>query len=112
MYLDEDVPFSFSLALQNRSVEVTTTEDAGNKGLSDAGQLAFAVKHEMALFTHNRKDFILLHNDTMGKGKGHSGIIVADQLPIGMLLRRFMKLWFSVSAGDMKGRLEFLSNWK
>lgn len=112
VYLDEDVPFSFAQALLNRSVDVVTTQEAGNKGLSDADQLAFAAKNEMTIFTHNRKDFILLRNDYIHKEERHSGIIVSDQLPTGMLLRRFMKLWFSLSAGDMKDRFEFLSNWK
>jgi len=112
VYLDEDVPVSFAQALVNRGVDVITTQEAGNKGLSDDEQLAFAAKAERTLFTHNRKDFILLHNDYMQKGKRHSGIVIADQLPTGMLLRRFMKLWFSLNAVDLKDNLEFLSNWK
>jgi len=44
--------------------------------------------------------------------KTHSGIILSDQLPVGTMLKRVMKLWFSLSPEDMKNRLEFLSNWK
>jgi len=112
IYLDEDVPVSFAHALLNRSVDVATTQEAGNSGLSDANQLVFAAKTGKVIFTHNRKDFIMLHKEHRQKEKSHSGIIVADQLPTGLLLRRFMKLWFSMNAADMKDRLEFLSNWK
>jgi hypothetical protein len=69
-------------------------------------------KVQRTIFTHNKKDFILLHNEYLQNGKEHSGIILSDQLPIGVLLRRFMKLWFTISADDMKNRLEYLSNWK
>ncbi|MBE0427899.1 MAG: hypothetical protein IBX72_14795 [Nitrospirae bacterium] len=72
----------------------------------------YAVKEKRTIFTHNKKDFILLHNEYSLNKKEHSGIILSDQLPTGILLRRFMKLWFTISAEDMKNRFEFLSNWK
>ena len=112
IYLDEDVPLSFAQALINRGVDVLTTHQAGNARLSDDAQLAFAANAGRTLFTHNKEDFILLHNRYREKAKGHAGIIVADQLPVGMLLRRFMKLWFSLNPSDLEDRLEFLSNWK
>ncbi len=111
-YVDEDVPLSLSQALRNRGVDCITTQEAGNKGLSDAEQLAFSATNGRTIVTHNKKDFILLHNEYARSGKIHAGIVVADQLPIGMTLRRFMKLWFSVSIEDMVSRLEFLNNWK
>jgi len=64
------------------------------------------------LITHNKKDFIYLHNEYMRAGKTHAGIVVADQLSVGVTLRRFMKPWFSARNVDMVNRLEFLSNWK
>jgi predicted nuclease of predicted toxin-antitoxin system len=75
-YIDEDVAISFSQALSNRGVDVITTQDAGNKSLSDAEQLAYAVGEGRAIVTHNRKDFILLYNDFVFSGKSHPGIIV------------------------------------
>ena len=111
-YVDEDVPLSFAQALRNRGVDCITTQEAGNKGLSDAEQLAFSAEKSRTIVTHNKKDFILLHNEYARAGKTHPGIVVADQLPVGLTLRRFMKLWFSRTSEDMANRLEFLSNWK
>jgi len=112
LYLDEDVPLSFAEALINRGVDAITTQQAGNYKKSDPEQLVYAVKEGRTIFTHNKKDFMLLHNECLGTGKEHSGIILSDQLPVGTLLKRFMKLWFSLTASDMKNRLEFLSNWR
>jgi|SRR3989304_3876766 len=112
LYLDEDVPRSFAQALLNRGVDVITTQQVQQEALSDIEQLEYAIKRQRAIFTHNKKDFISLHRRYLQQGKNHSGIIMSDQLPIGTLLRKFMKLWFSVSAKDMKDRVEFLSSWK
>ncbi|MBI4822861.1 MAG: DUF5615 family PIN-like protein [Nitrospirae bacterium] len=112
LYLDEDVPLSFAQALLNRGVDVITTQQAGNYNLSDKEQLIFAVKGKRAIFTHNKKDFKVLHDEFISHGKEHSGIILSDQLPVGVLLKRLMKLWFTLRAGDIKNRVEFLSNWK
>lgn len=111
-YLDEDVPFSLAQALRNRGVDCITTQEAGNKGLSDAEQIAFTAENNRTIVTHNKKDFILLHNSYARTENKHAGIVVADQLPIGITLRRFMKLWFSATKDDMVNRLEFLSNWQ
>lgn len=108
LYLDEDIPFAFAQALLNRGVDIVTTQQVKNNSLSDEEQLHYAT----TIFTHNKKDFILLHNKYLQNKKIHAGIVLSNQLPIGILLRRFMKLWFTLSAEDMKNRLEFLSNWK
>jgi predicted nuclease of predicted toxin-antitoxin system len=112
VYIDEDVPFSFAQALLNRGVDVVTTHQAGNDGKSDVEQLLYAASEGRVIFTHNKRDFRLLDNEYLQTGKEHSGIVLSDQLPIGIMLKRFMKLWFALSATDMKNRLEFLSNWK
>jgi predicted nuclease of predicted toxin-antitoxin system len=83
-YVDEDVPLSFSQALRNRGVDSVTTQESGNKGLSDAEQLAYSAQNLRTIITHNKKDFILLHNEYARFGKMHAGIIVADQLPVGL----------------------------
>ncbi len=112
VYIDEDIPFSFAQSLLNRGVDVVTTQQAGNSGMSDAEQLQYAAKEGRTIFTHNKRDFRLLHNEYLQTGMDLSGIVVSDQLPIGTMLRRFMKFWFALSAADMNNRLEFLSNWK
>lgn len=111
-YLDEDVPASLAQALQNRGIDAVTTQAAGNIAASDLAQLLYATENRRVIITHNIRDFILLHKDFLDTGQPHFGIIVSDQLPIGTLLKRSMKLWFSLEAEEMKSRLEFLSSWK
>jgi hypothetical protein len=112
LYLDEDIPLALALSLSNRGVDVVTTQAAGNIGKSDREQLTFAAGQGRALLTHNKKDFILLHQECVNSGVAHSGIIVSDQVPVGVLLRRLMRLWFTVSREDMGRRVEFLSSWR
>ncbi len=108
LYLDEDVPLAFAQALSNRGVDVLTTQKASNLEASDTQQLIFAIKERRAIFTHNNKDYVLLHKEYLRCKKEHHGIILSDQLSIGVLLKRFMKLWFALNEMDMKCRLEFL----
>ncbi len=112
VYLDEDVPLGFAQALSNRGVDVLTTQQVENGGNSDPEQLVYTTEGGRTIFTHNKKDFILLNNDYLSFGEKHCGIILSDQLPIGVLLKRFMNLWFVLNAKDMETRLEFLSSWK
>ena len=112
VYLDEDIPFSFAQALLNRGVDVLQTQLVGNTGKTDSEQLEYAIAKGRTILTHNKKHFILLHNEFLHSDRSHKGIIITDQLPVGMLLKRFMRLWFSLSAEDMNNRLEFLSAWK
>lgn len=112
LYLDEDVTVSFAQALKIRGVDALTTQEARNKGLDDINQLNFAANSGRVLFTHNKGDFARIHKIYSSQGKAHCGIVISDQLPVGVLLKRFMKLWFKLSAEDMNNRLEYLSSWK
>lgn len=111
LYLDEDVDISLAKALQQKGIDVLTTQEAGKKRLSDAEQLEFAVNTKRILLTHNKRDFILLHKNYIFEGREHHGIILSDQRPIGETLRGLSKLIFSLTAEQMKNRREFLSNW-
>jgi len=54
----------------------------------------------------------MIHDQRMRIGRSHAGIVLSDQLSIGVILRRLMKLYYSVTLEDMKNRLEYLSAWK
>jgi predicted nuclease of predicted toxin-antitoxin system len=112
LYLDEDVAVQLARALQQRGIDVRTTQNAGMAQSSDEQQVAFAAEQRRAILTHNKRDFILIHQKYLEQGDKHSGIIVADQDKLGSLVRRVSKLWFSVSAEKMKNRLEFLGSWQ
>lgn len=111
-YLDEDIDVALEQALINRGVEAVSTLKAGKIGNTDEEQLSFAKSEKRITVTHNVRDFVILHKKFLDNDRTHSGIIVSDQLPIGTLLKRVMKLWFTLGAKDMENRIEFLSNWK
>ena|SRR5699024_7123031 len=111
-YLDEDVDISLQQALTNRGVEIMTTQGAGNIGNTDYEQLMFATGENRVIITHNTRDFMILHKNFLMKNNTHSGMVVSDQLPVGTLLKRVMKLWFTLNANDMQNRIEFLSSWR
>jgi hypothetical protein len=112
LYLDEHVQSALAEALRARGVDILTTQEAKNIGLHDMGQLAFAAENRRSLFSYDKRHFARIHYEWMIMKKQHAGIILSDQLTIGLLLRRFMKLHFSLNAEDMINRLEYLSSWK
>lgn len=89
-----------------------TALEAGLMGVPDDVQLNHAADQGRVLLTFNRGDFVHLHIEYLNQGKGHTGIIVSDQLPIGVLLRRLLKLIDARNADEMQNWLEFLSNWR
>jgi hypothetical protein len=112
LYLDEHIQLALAEALRARGVDVLTTQEVGNVGLGDLGQLTFATESKRSLFSYNKRHFAKIHYEWMDLKTPHRGIILSDQLAIGTVLRRLMKLYFSLNSEDMKNRLEYLSAWK
>lgn len=112
LYLDEHIQTALAQALRTRGVDVLTTQEAGNISLDDVEQLAFATAQRRVLFSYNKRHFAKLHYTWMVVGKPHAGIILSDQLTTGIVLRRLMKLFFSVAKDQMQNRLEYLAVWK
>jgi len=112
LYLDEHIQSSVTEALKARGVDVLTTQEAGNRGKDDVNQHIFATQNGRVLFSYNKRHFAKIHYEWMTEKRPHDGIILSDQLPVGMILRRLMKLFFSLASGDMKNRLEYLSTWR
>ena len=113
LYLDEDAQrTSLVRALRARQIDVLTANESQLVGVSDAEQLAFAARKNRVIFTFNRGDFMRLHVEYLKDGRNHAGIIVSDQLEIGVVIRRLLKLLDAHSAEQMQNWLEFLSNWR
>ena len=113
LYLDEDtINRALIAGLRARNVDVLTAQEAGRIGASDETQLAFAASEQRTIFTFNTRDFVQLHREWLEKGHEHSGIVVSDQLQVGLVLRRFLKLLDARNSVDMRNWLEFLSNWR
>jgi hypothetical protein len=111
-YLDENIQTALADALTARGVDVLTTHQARNTGVEDIRQLAYAAAKGRTILSYNKRDFAIIHYQWMRIGRSHAGIVLSDQLPIGVVLRRLMKLYYSVDLEGMKNRLEFLGAWK
>lgn len=78
--------------------------------MSDETQLTFATLERRTIFTLNTRDFVQLHGEWLEKGQEHAGIVVSDQLQVGVVLRRLLKLLDARDSAEMCTWLEFLSN--
>ena len=113
LYLDEDtISRALISGLRASNVDVLTAQEVGAIGTSDETQLALATSERRVIFTFNTRDFVQLHTRAIRDGQSHAGIIVSDQLQVGVILRRLLRLLDARSAADMQNWLEFLSNWR
>lgn len=113
-YLDEDAQRGGLVrALRLRGVNVLTTNEAGTGELDDPAQLAYATSQGRVLYSFNIRDFRALHTAQIVEGKTHGGIILAPQqrYSVGEQMRRLLRLIYTVSAEEMRDRIEFLSAW-
>lgn len=113
LYLDEDtISRALISALKARNVNVLSAHAAGLVSTPDEEHLRFATAHGRAVFTFNTRDYARLHKTWMADGQHHAGIIVSDQIQVGPLLRRLLRLLDALSTDEMHDRLEFLGRWK
>ena len=113
LYLDEDaISRALIRGLRARGIDVLTAQEAQQMGVPDTVQLLHATSQGRTIFTFNTRDFTQLHAEFLSQGRTHAGIIVSDQLQVGLLLRRLLSLLDAKSAGDMENWLEFLSHWR
>ena len=112
LYLDEDVDVALAAALRRRGVDALTTQEAGNAHQRDEEQLAFAAQTGRVFSTHDSRDFARLHREMMRDGRTHAGIVLSDQLPLGVLLRSLSRLSFELTQEEMANRLEFSGTWR
>ena len=114
LYLDEDsMDRDLIRALQARGLDVLSVLDSRMSGYPDAQQLAYAAAQGRVLYSGNIGDFHELHYEYLATQRSHSGIILVPQqrYSVGEQLRRILNLASSLSAEEMKDRLEFLSAW-
>jgi hypothetical protein len=77
LYDDEDAMNGIVLRLLlDSGADCLTTNQAGNVGMPDDQQLAFATAEGRAIVTYNRRDFQRLHGQWANAGRPHAGIII------------------------------------
>jgi len=112
LFLDEDVRLLLAEVLRSRGYHANHVIEVKRTGKSDAEQLAYAVKNEMAVLTHNIRDYVVLHKAYQAAGKTHLGIIVSEQLPINDLLKRTLKCLSANSKESLSNSLIWLQEYR
>jgi hypothetical protein len=110
VYLDADVQRSLAELLRREGFDVVSARELGHDDWDDGKQLAFAVANGRAILTHNTRHFIPLAKAYAEAGRLHYGIIVSEQLPLGELAQRMLRLLDSVTRDEMMNAVWFLSS--
>jgi hypothetical protein len=109
-YVDEDAAEKAVVdGLRKSGVDVLTFAEAGRGEKTDEEQLDFASSEDRAIYTLNVAHFCRLHAEFQAAGRNHSGIVVIprQRYSIGEKIRRLLSLAETVTAEDMKNRLEY-----
>lgn len=114
LYVDHDSTRNALVkALRESDVDVLTALEASMAEADDASQLELAARQGRVLYSFNVGDYMRLHGDWMARETSHAGIVLSKQLrySVGEELRRLLRVLRSHSAGYMRNRVVFLSNW-
>jgi len=74
-YADEDFDYPVVEELRRLGHDVETVQEAGRRGDPDSAVLAYAISHQRAVLTHNRRHFVKLHRQTAP----HGGIVACTR---------------------------------
>jgi predicted nuclease of predicted toxin-antitoxin system len=74
LYADEQVPRPVVENLRRLGHDVLTVQAAGNAGDADPKVSLFAIAHDRAVLTQNRRDFVKLHRSC----PDHAGMIICS----------------------------------
>jgi len=104
-HLDEHVDPAVAAGLRQRGVDVTTTLEAGLTAASGEDQLDFATAEGRVLVTRDRH-FLVLDS----QGVAHAGIAFwhSKRRNLGELALDLVLLWRAGTAGEMRGRVEYV----
>jgi predicted nuclease of predicted toxin-antitoxin system len=107
-YLDEDVSWLVGELLRCRGYNVLSTQDAGQTGMKDPQQLAYAAQQQRAILTHHRNDFQRLAQEYLSSGQSHSGIIIAVRRPPHDIAGRLLRLLNQITADEMDNQVFYI----
>jgi predicted nuclease of predicted toxin-antitoxin system len=104
-HLDEHISDHVAAGLRRRTIDVTTTAEAGMLSATDVKQLDFSASSGRVLVTHDA-DFLRLH----ARGTSHAGIAYCRQqsISVGEILRRLILMHDLLAPNEMANRVEFL----
>lgn len=104
-YLDENVDNDIAKGLRTREINVITTAEANHIGWTDAEHLAFALKENRVIFTHD-SDFLRFH----AQGHKHCGIVYckSQTRTLKQIIRGLILIYELLQLEDMENRIERL----
>ena len=112
LYLNEHISPRLAIELRGYGFDVTSSQSAKMLSQGDAEQLALAVSEQRAIVTFNTSDFILLHENYVGDGKEHWGIILSTEESTGVLMHRLLRLLNTVTADGLKNQIRWHNEFK
>lgn len=104
-HTDENVSETVALGLERRGFDVSTTPGAGLRGVSDEDQLAYCLREERVMVSHDA-DMLRL----AAAGASHAGIAYChnQRYKAGELIPKLLALAGRASPAEMRNRIEFL----
>jgi uncharacterized protein with PIN domain len=104
-YLDENVANDIAEGLRHRGIDVVTTPEAGNMGLTDEEHLAFALAQNRVIVTQD-SDFLILDS----QGLPHAGIVYykPQTRTVKDIISGLLLIYGVLSPEEMHNHIEFL----
>ena len=104
-YLDQNMWGAVAIGLRQHGIDALATQEAGNCGLSDPEQLAFATAAGRVTVTFD-VDFLTIHNE----GISHAGIAWCrlTKYSVGQMVAILVLVHAVYSADEMQNHVEYL----
>ncbi|MEA3350989.1 MAG: DUF5615 family PIN-like protein [Chloroflexota bacterium] len=109
LYLDADVNVNLAANLRAAGYDCVSAREIGNAALDDESQLFYAASVGHVILTHNIQDFVPLFERWWHAGRDHAGVVVSQQIRLGELQRRVIRLLDTVTADEMLNNLRNLA---
>ena len=109
LYLDADVDVKLAANLRRVGYDCVSAREVGNATLDDESQMVFAKSEGRVLLTHNIQDFVPIFERWWYADLNHPGVVVSQQIPLGELQQRVLRLLEFVTADEMKNNLRNLA---
>ncbi|TAE31564.1 MAG: hypothetical protein EAZ92_02610 [Candidatus Kapaibacterium sp.] len=108
LLMDEHVQSAVTSGLRLFGFDIVTAQEVGLTSQDDDIVLAYAAEHNRAVFTVNRRDFVMLHNQYILAGRTHSGILVMKYCDIRETIRRIRVFAAHHQFDDVSNQLCYL----
>ena len=109
LYLDADVDVKLATNLCEAGYDCISARQVGNEALDDESQMVFAANEGRVLVTHNIRHFVPIFERWWRANRHHPGVVVSQQIPLGELQRRVIKLLDTVTPDGMENNLRNLA---